>query len=427
MDAVVKSTASATWKQSTSSRKPSQQNEKEDISKKRARFTAKSHSDNFGNDERDMNEGIKLPPERNENAKSEKRGKNTRNFSSAVQQTLFDLEGKRPASKPQTASSDLTRSELEILIKTSTINQKSCRETTGAVRRFQEQHERRTPRHDIQVNASKFRLMQENFKPIDGEYTQVPEKPIRNVFSAGLSKREARVPYLMYHNEHISGLFNGWQVRVSENDVKSRTRHLQYCNARLSEELTCSCHVPYGARILGVVISNARRPRTPAKLMEDIPLPHTPIENTSRTSSPKLSTIERTPRIFSRKSKSKRQSKASDQTHKQNQKTQNAIDIDSGKNDSGGDLKSSLNICRICGDHGISQNEDVSPLLAVAIKTIFVIVDATVKIQERFRQRIAYKKDCRETAAAAVIQRWFLSRQVRLKFLSILEGVYDIF
>jgi hypothetical protein len=166
-----------------------------------------------------------------------------------IRQTAFDLERKIESAKPQLEMLT-TKSELDILIKSATARQKESRQLTGSGKRFQQLHESRTPRHETQVNASEFRLTQENFRTLEGEFRLMKRSRATKTAPENDEATRANIPYLLYHDPEISGIPKGWQSNVGD-ETRYTTGHLAYCNAKKSKHLTCSCHIPFGARILG--------------------------------------------------------------------------------------------------------------------------------------------------------------------------------
>jgi hypothetical protein len=162
-----------------------------------------------------------------------------------LSQTAFELEKSFNSAKPHSAiDENISKASLEGLIKVATLRQRESRQLTGAGKRFQQQHESRTPRHETQINASEFRLTQENFTPLDGEYTSImikrstprtPKASPERLFSS-----RPNIPYLLYHNGgEISGIPKGWQSNVGDETQYSKG-HLGYCNANNAPDLTCS-------------------------------------------------------------------------------------------------------------------------------------------------------------------------------------------
>lgn len=169
-----------------------------------------------------------------------------------IRQIAFELERKTQSSKPRSAANDLSEPEFRELIKVATQRQKESRQLNGAGKRFQQHHDSRTPRHLNSVNISEFRLTQENFAPLEGEFALIKRPKATSAITNHDTHEYTRasVPYLLYHNTRITGIPMGWQSNVGD-ETKNTIGHLSYCNARSSEHLTCSCQVPYGARILG--------------------------------------------------------------------------------------------------------------------------------------------------------------------------------
>jgi hypothetical protein len=84
-----------------------------------------------------------------------------------------------------------------------------------------------------------------------------------------------------------------------------------------------------------------------------------------------------------------------------------------------------LNIHKIFGDEGIRilQGTDLDPSSVVALRVMFIVCEAVLKLQAAFRARLAIKRLYRETAASAAIQRWFRNARVCRHFRRILEMV----